>query len=72
MKTYIPKGKLTEADLKDALADGILEGEKLLVFGFKHTVGDGTGGTANEWVDNDDGTHSFPNVVYTTAKVENA
>ena len=72
VKTYIPKGKLTEADLKDALADGILEGEKLLVFGFKHKVGDGTGGTANEWVDNDDGTHSFPNVVYTTAKVENA
>ncbi|MBQ6692430.1 MAG: fibro-slime domain-containing protein, partial [Clostridia bacterium] len=72
VKTYIPKGKLTEAALKDALADGILEGEKLLVFGFKHKVGDGTGGTANEWVDNDDGTHSFPNVVYTTAKVENA
>ncbi|MBQ7114677.1 MAG: fibro-slime domain-containing protein [Clostridia bacterium] len=37
-----------------------------------HYNADGTGGTANEWVDNGDGTHSFPNVVYTTAKVENA
>lgn len=55
-KTSYTAGNLTEANLKQLLADGLDVGESILIYGFNYTIPD------SKWSEN-----QFPNTVYTTA-----
>ncbi len=55
---YIKAGALKVEKLREMLADGLLEGEKIGIYGFKYQI------TDKNW---SDGNNTFDNVVYTTA-----
>ena len=59
VKQYVAKGSLTEEVLKQALADGIAVGERILIHGFKYTIPSG------KWVAGNGSTY-FHNTVHTT------
>jgi hypothetical protein len=66
VKETVAAGKLDEAKLKDYLAAGLAAGQKIVIYGFQHTILDG------EWEQrqNTDGTtsnHYFFNQLHTTA-----
>lgn len=61
VKTYIRRGSLTEAALKQALADGIAVGERILIHGFKYKI------PAGKWVTSGGSTY-FHNTVYTVGE----
>lgn len=62
VKEYVPEGSLDADKLKQLLATGLMVGEKISVYGFRHKV------TDVEWTA---GENTFTNHIYTTSEPKN-
>ncbi len=62
VKEYVPEGSLDADKLKQLLATGLMVGEKISIYGFRHKV------TDVEWTA---GENTFTNHIYTTSEPKN-